>query len=66
MRSCWRAIRRQALLAMGVSVAVLGGCDPAVRESLLGGVSASATSLAGTFIDAYFQTLVGPAPISLL
>ncbi len=40
------------------SILVLEGCDPAVRESVLTGVNNAATSLATTFIGAFFQSLM--------
>ncbi len=39
---------------------VLGGCDPTVRETVLGGVAEAATGLTGTFIQAFFQSLIAP------
>ncbi len=57
-----RGLRRRGrswLLAVvaGGSVFVLGGCDPAVRDTILGGVGSAATSLAGTFIQAFIESL---------
>ena len=45
------------LLGTGGGVFALQGCEPAVRETVLGGVSNAATSLATTFIQAFFQSL---------
>jgi hypothetical protein len=57
-----RGLRRRSLswllaMAAGGGALVLGGCDPAVRDTVLGGVGSAATSLAGTFIQAFFQSL---------
>lgn len=46
-------------LAIG-SPLVLGGCDPTVRETVLGGVAEAATGLTSTFIQAFFQSLLAP------
>lgn len=48
-----------ASLAIG-SPFVLGGCDPTVRETVLSGVAEAATGLTGTFIQAFFQSLLAP------
>lgn len=40
---------------------VLSGCDPNVRESVLSGVGDAATSLASTFIGAFFEGLLNDA-----
>lgn len=40
---------------------VLEGCDPTVREQVLAGVGSAATTLATTFIQAFFQALINDA-----
>ena len=44
-------------VAGGGGLFVLEGCDPAVRDTVLGGVGTAATSLAGTFIQAFIESL---------
>lgn len=44
----------------GTTFQVLEGCDPTVRETVLGGVESASTGLAATFIQAFFQTLTAP------
>lgn len=51
---------RVAALALG-GVLVLGGCDPNVRTTVLGGVEAASTGLLTAFISAFFQSLDVPA-----
>jgi hypothetical protein len=46
-------------MSAGGSVLVLESCDPNVRETVLGGVGSAATSLAGTFIGAFIESLQG-------
>lgn len=46
--------------AVGGNALVLEGCDPTVRDTVLGGVESSATTLFTTFIQAFFQSLVAP------
>lgn len=36
---------------------VLAGCDPAARDSIIGGVEGSATSLLSSFVTAFFDTI---------
>ncbi|MGD8452062.1 MAG: hypothetical protein PVJ57_09615 [Phycisphaerae bacterium] len=48
-------------LVTGGTTFVLTGCDPDVRESVLTGVGDAATSLASTFIGAFFQGLLNDA-----
>ncbi|MBK8915658.1 MAG: hypothetical protein IPM64_13870 [Phycisphaerales bacterium] len=50
-----------ATLAVGGAPLALQGCDVAVRDIVLGGVQSAANGLAGTFIDAYFESLNEPA-----
>ena len=49
------------LSAVSGGVIVLTGCDPNVREDILGGVGSAATQLATTFIGAFFQSLINDA-----
>ncbi|MEP0848159.1 MAG: hypothetical protein HRF50_15220 [Phycisphaerae bacterium] len=44
-------------LAAGGTAFVLEGCDPNVRDTVLGGVEGATTSLISTFIAAFFQSL---------
>ncbi|TWT45235.1 hypothetical protein RAS1_16570 [Phycisphaerae bacterium RAS1] len=44
-------------VSMGTSYQALQGCDPAVRDTVLTGVEGAATGLAGTFIQAFFESL---------
>ena len=44
-------------LASGASLLALNACDPTVRDTVLSGVGSAATSLAGTFIQAFFESL---------
>lgn len=44
-------------VASGGGLFVLEGCDPTVRDTVLGGVGTAATSLSGTFIQAFIQSL---------
>ncbi|MCA9245142.1 MAG: hypothetical protein KDA32_14380 [Phycisphaerales bacterium] len=49
---------RKLVLAMTAgSVFVLSGCDPNVRDTVLTGVEASTTTLFGTFLNAFFESL---------
>lgn len=51
-----RAWMRVALMSSG-SVLALGGCDPTVRDTVLGGVESASTTLFSAFIQAFFETL---------
>lgn len=51
---------RWLLLAAGGSVFVLSGCDPNVRDVVLGGVEQSSSALMQTLIQAFFQSLSDP------
>ena len=58
-----QALRRRSRVwllaaAAGGSLYVLEGCDPAVRDTVLQGVSTAATGLSTTFIEAFFQSLM--------
>jgi len=45
------------LLVSGGGLFLLEGCDPTVRDTVLGGVGTAATSLSSTFIQAFMQSL---------
>ena len=45
------------LLVSGGGLFLLEGCDPGVRDTVLGGVGTAATSLSSTFIQAFIQSL---------
>jgi len=49
-----------ALAIAGGSVLVLSGCDPTARDTVLSGVEGATTTLFGTFIRAFFETLQMP------
>ena len=52
--------RVRTLLAMtGVTMAVLTGCEPTVRETVITGVGSATDGLASTFVTALFQYLLG-------
>ena len=62
MRAWWIRSRLWFLtVASGGGLFVLEGCDPTVREQVLGGVGSAATGLATTFISAFFQGLINDA-----
>lgn len=42
----------------GGGLLALGGCDPTVRETVLGGVESATTTLLTTFITAFFETVL--------
>jgi len=44
-------------MASGGGWFLLEGCDPTVRDTVLGGVGTAATSLSSTFIQAFIQSL---------
>lgn len=54
---------RMWLLAVGAGggLFVLEGCDPTVRDTVLGGVGTAATGLATTLIQAFVQSLQADA-----
>jgi hypothetical protein len=55
----WLSRGRIWLLCTAIGgVAVLEGCDPSVRSEVLTGVGSAATSLATTFIQAFFSGLM--------
>lgn len=41
----------------GGTVLALGGCDPNVRDTVLGGVEGASTTLVTTFLSAFFQSI---------
>lgn len=45
-------------MVAGGTTLVLEGCDPNVRDTVLGGVEGAATSLFTTLISAFFQSLM--------
>lgn len=53
----WRRTVKAMLMALGSGVFVLTGCDPTVRDTVLGGVEGAASSLSTTFIQAFFESL---------
>lgn len=42
----------------GGSLLVLSGCDPNARDTILGGVESSVTTLLTTFIQAFFESVL--------
>jgi hypothetical protein len=46
--------------ASGGGLLVLSGCDPTVRDTVLGGVESATTTLLTTFITAFFETVLAP------
>lgn len=55
----WMMRARVRILALGAAgvTFVLSGCDPNVRDTVLSGVEGAATTLIGTFLQAFFETL---------
>jgi hypothetical protein len=47
----------------GLTFAVLTGCDQ--RETILTGLGDASDTAATTFVNAFFERLIGPAPASL-
>jgi len=52
-----RILKTTAAVLIGGSVFQLGGCDPTVRSTLLTGLETTASTLAQTFITAFFVSL---------
>jgi len=52
-----RARSRLMALTLGGGLLALQGCDPTVRDTVLTGVGSAATTLAGTFIQAFIESL---------
>lgn len=46
-----------ASAAVGGSALVLEGCDPGVRDTVIGGVQGASTGLLTSFVDAFFESL---------
>ncbi len=46
--------------ATGGTVLVLEGCDPAVRDTVIGGVEGASTTLVTSLIQAFFESLLAP------
>jgi len=62
-RRGWRVklVRTVTALALGGSAFQLGGCDPNVRGTLLGGLETTSQTLAGSLISAFFLSLANDA-----
>lgn len=54
---------RWLLIAAATTFAALSSCDQ--RETLITGVGAATDSLASTFIQAFFEKIMGPDPTEL-
>ncbi len=52
-----RVVRAMMAMAVGGSAFQLSGCDPAVRTTLLDGLSATTTTLSNALITAFFLGL---------
>jgi hypothetical protein len=52
-----RFTRLAMAVMVGGSPLALSGCDPVVRDTVLGGLESTTTSLATTIIQAYFISL---------
>ena len=52
-----RVVRAMMAMAVGGSAFQLSGCDPAVRSTLLSGLSATTTTLSNALITAFFLGL---------
>jgi len=52
-----RMLRATAALLVGGSALQLSSCDPTVRSTLLTGLEATSSTLAQTFISAFFFSL---------
>jgi len=53
-----RMIRALTALMLGGSTLQLSSCDPVVRDTLLTGLEATTSTLAQTFVTAFFASLV--------
>lgn len=58
MQAWLRRGRMAALTITSGGLLALAGCDPAVRDTVLNGVSGAAAGLSSTFIQAFFQSLL--------
>ncbi len=61
MRKLYRRTRILLLSASLGGAAVLSGCDPTVRDTVLEGVGGAAAGLANTFIQAFVESLQAQA-----
>ena len=52
-----RMLRATAALLVGGSALQIGSCDPTVRATLLTGLETTSSTLAQTFISAFFVSL---------
>ncbi len=52
-----RILRAMAVLAVGGSSFQFSGCDPAVRDELVGGLETTAQTLSSVLISALFLSL---------
>jgi hypothetical protein len=50
-------MRSVATLAIGGSAFQLSGCDPAVRDTLIGGLETTTNALADSLISAFFLSV---------
>lgn len=60
-----RVTRAMMALLMGGSLLQLGSCDPVVRDTLLTGLEATTSTLAQTFVTAFFASLDDSSDTSL-
>lgn len=62
-----RALKRRYLwLGLGGGALVLQGCDPNVRDTILGGVEGATTGLTATFIQAFFESLAADEEVATI
>jgi len=59
-----RCLRFATAIAVGGSAFQLSGCDPAVRDSLLGGLEETTSALSNALISAFFISLENNASSS--
>ena len=52
-----RLLRAMMVLCVGGSALQLSGCDPAVRDALLGGLEQTTLSLSNALVSAFFLSL---------
>ena len=60
-----RVMRASAALLLGGTIFQLGGCDPTVRSTLLTGLETTTSTLAQTFVTAFFVSLQDDESTSL-
>lgn len=60
MRRMMRSRVKWAAMALGGSL-VLSGCDPTVRDTVLGGVQMASSGLVTSLIAAFFESLAADA-----